>query len=144
MQLPNSPKGFVQVCSIDRLVSPSCLDRYGRGFNSSSSCIEVPFVHLSTVSTLEPSHPILGKLLNLGLQLVALHGKVIHSTNPWNQLSRISAANSVHQRSTNRAEVISHRIACGNGFALSILGKLVLTADMRGSRLVDNKVGCKC
>jgi N-acetylglucosamine kinase-like BadF-type ATPase len=101
-------------------------------------------VHLSAVDSLEPSHSVLGKLLNLGLQLVALHIKIIHSTNPWNQLSRVPATDSVHQRSTNRAEVISHCAARGDGAALSIFSKLVLAADMRRSRLVNDEVGREC
>ncbi len=101
-------------------------------------------MHLSAIDSLEPSHSVLGKLLNLGLQLVVLHIKIIHSTNPRNQLSRISATDPIHQRSTNRAEVIGHGAARGYGLALSIFSKLVLAADVRSSSLIDDEIGREC
>lgn len=45
----------------------------------------------SAINPLEPSHPVLGELLDLGLQLIVVHVKVIHSTNPPKQLSRVPA-----------------------------------------------------
>lgn len=100
-------------------------------------------MHLDTIEPLEPSHSILRKLLNLRPQLVTLHIKIIYRTYPWDQLSRITATDPVHQRSTDRAEVIGHRIACGDGLVLGEHSKLVLATDVRRSRLVDNEIGCK-
>lgn len=98
-------------------------------------------MHLGPFDAFEPSHPVLSELFNRRLQLIALHIKVIHGTNPRNQLPRIPAADSVHQRSTNGAEVVGHCAACRNGLALSIPGELVLAPNMRRSRLIDDKVG---
>ena len=109
--------------------------------NNLGSLVEISFVHLSAVDSLEPSHSVLSKLLDLGLQLVVLHLKIIHSPYSWDQLSRVPGTDPIHQRSTNRAEVIGHGAARGNGLALRINGKLVLAADMRSSRLVDDEVG---
>jgi hypothetical protein len=109
-----------------------------------SPCEEVTLVHLSTVDAFEPSHPIFSELLNLRPQLIALHIEIVNSTNPGNQLSRVPRTDPVHQCSTNGAEVVGHCVARGDSPALSIPSKLVLAADMRCSRLIDDKVGCEC
>ena len=101
-------------------------------------------MHLSTVDSLEPSHPILRELLNLWLQLIALHIKIIHSTNPWDQHSRITARHPVHECTTYRAEIVGHGAARGDGLALSKFGELVLAANVRRRRLFDDEVGREC
>ena len=115
---------------------------------ASLSPVEVPALSnnnaLSLLQPLEPLHPILRKLLNRRPQLLTLHIEIIHRANPRNQLSRISAANSIHQRATNRAEIVRHLVASHNCFGLRETGEFVLAADVRCCGGVDDEVRGEC
>jgi hypothetical protein len=148
--------GNQKFCGFDRAYTKQSI----RLKESLLSIKEPTFISVGILQIRNPRQPVFGELFNFGSKLFALDIKVIHGANSWNQfpwvpkyqsamqvcLSRAStvpAANSIHECSTDAAEVVGHTISGGDGLALLVFGELVFSPDMHCCGFVDHKVGRK-
>jgi hypothetical protein len=56
------------------------------------------------------------------------------------EASTVPAANSIHQSSTDAAEVVGHAISGNDGLALLVFGEFVFTSDMDCRGLIDHEI----
>jgi hypothetical protein len=96
---------------------------------------------LYTLRTMEPGNPRPRVNLNLRFQCSLVQIEIINSANPRDQHSREPGRDSVHQRSTDRAEVVLHGVAAFDGLVLRELGELVTATDVLGLGVFDDEVG---
>lgn len=59
-----------------------------------------------------------------------MQAKVVHSAHPTNLHSGKRTADSVHQRATGFAEIVSHSVVLVDAFILAESGEVVFAADM--------------
>jgi hypothetical protein len=98
---------------------------------------------LRTLHTMEPGNPRPCVNLMLRFQRSLMQIEIINSSNPRDQHSREPRRDSVHQRSTDRAEVVLHSVAAFDSLVLRELGELVTATDMLGLGILNDKVRCE-
>jgi len=95
---------------------------------------------LYALPALQPTHSILTKLLNPGLQLRLVQAEVIYSANSHYVLPGEPTADPVHKRPADTAEVILHCAARGDGIVLSKLGQFVFALEVFDRLVIDYEV----
>lgn len=95
---------------------------------------------LYALPSLQPTHSILTKLLNPGLQLRLVQTEVIYSADSHYILPWEPTADPVHKRPANTAEVVLHRAARGDGIVLSKLGHFIFALEMFDRFVVNYEV----
>jgi hypothetical protein len=76
-----------------------------------------------------------------GISFPGYLGSVSHADLCLSEVSTVPAANSIHQSSTDAAEVVGHAISGNDGLALLVFGEFVFTPDMDCRGLIDHEIG---
>jgi hypothetical protein len=107
------------------------------------SRIVSPLDMLLYIRRLQPTHTILLKRLDPGLELRLLQAIIINRADARYTSAGVSAATSVHERSTDAAEAVLHVISRGNGVFLAEAREFVFAAGVFHVCVFNDEVGCE-
>lgn len=82
-------------------------------------------------------------MLDPRLQLGLVQLKIINRPDSHDEIPWEPSADSIHQRAALGAEVVLHRVACGDGVVLREFGELLAATDVLGGGLFDYEVACE-
>jgi hypothetical protein len=100
-----------------------------------------PISMLFSTRRLQPCDPILFKRLDPWLELGLLKFEVVDRSDARNTSARVSAAATVHERSTDAAEAVLHVVASCNCFVLFEAREFIFAAEMFHVGVFNDEVG---
>ena len=89
----------------------------------------------------QPAYTALNELFDSGSQLCFMQMEIVYGANARDALLWVNRADTVHERTTRRTEIVGHGVARGDGARLAEGLQVVLAAYVLQMRVGDDEVG---